>query len=124
MNYPGLVGLLAAAWVVSACGGAAIPQPQLTASEKAISAAEGGGANSVPKAQLHLKQAQDQVAEAKKLIEEEEDMERAEWLLRRAEADAELALTMAQEHAAKGEAEEAVEMVKLLREKLKSGGAK
>jgi hypothetical protein len=44
--------------------------------------------------------------------------------LRRAEADAELALTMAQEHVAKGEAEEAVEMVKLLREKLKSGGAK
>jgi hypothetical protein len=123
MNYPRLVGLLATAWVVSACGGAAIPQAQMTASEKAISAAEGGGANSVPKAALHLKQAQDQVAEAKKLIEDE-DMERAEWALRRAEADAQLALTMAQENTAKAEAAEAVEMVQMLREKLKSAGAK
>jgi len=124
MNYPRLVGLLATAWVVSACGGAAIPQAQMTASEKAISAAEGGGAQGVPKAALHLKQAQDQVAEAKKLIEEEEDMERAEWILRRAEVDAELALTLARESTAKAEAAEAVEMVQLLREKLKSGGAK
>jgi hypothetical protein len=124
MNYSRLVGLLATAWAVSACGGAAIPQAQLTTSEKAISAAEGGGAKGVPKAALHLKQAQDQVAEAKKLIEEEEDMERADWVLRRAQADAELALTMAQEDTAKAEASEAVEMVKLLREKLKSGGAK
>ena len=114
---------MATAWVASACGGAAIPQSRLMASEKAVSAAEGGGATRVPKAALHLKQAQDQVAQAKKLIEEEEDMERAEWLLRRAEADAELALTMAQEDAAKAEAAEAVEMVQLLREKLKQAGA-
>lgn len=123
MNTPRMVGLLATAWLVSACGGAAIPQSQLTASEKAVSEADGGGANGVPKAALHLKQAQDQVAEAKKLIEDEE-MERAEWVLRRAQADAELALTMARENTAKADAAEAVEMVQLLREKLKSGGAK
>jgi chromosome segregation ATPase len=100
-----------------ACGGAAVPQERLTSVERAISAAEAGGAPAVPKAQLHLKQANDQLASAKALIADGEE-ERADWVLQRAEVDAELALTLAREDTAKKEAQEAVEQVEELRKQL------
>jgi hypothetical protein len=63
-----------------------------------------------------VKKAKDQVAEAKKLIENGEN-HRAEMMLLRAEADAELALALAQELATKNEAAAAQKQVQELRER-------
>ena len=117
MSYVRMSVPLLASSLLWACGGAAVPQQQLTASEAAIRGAETAGAPDVPKAALHLKQARDQVQAAKALIEEDEN-ERAEIVLQRAQADAELALALANEARAKQEAAEAVEEVELLRQKL------
>ena len=57
MKLSRLALCLATSSVLFACGGAAVPQERLTSVERAISAAEAGGAPAVPKAQLHLKQA-------------------------------------------------------------------
>lgn len=101
---------------LSACGGGAMPQDGLTSAEAAVRAAEVGGASDNPKAALHLKYARDQVAEAKKLIEEEE-FERAAALLDRAEADGELALALARVENAKAEAQAALDEVQELKRK-------
>lgn len=79
-------------------------------------AAEVGGAADNPKAALHLKYARDQVAEAKKLIEEEE-FEKAEALLNRAAADGELALALARVENARADAQEALDEVEALKKK-------
>jgi hypothetical protein len=66
------------------------------------------GANKVPAAQLSLKLAQDQIADAKKAMADDEN-KRADSLLIRAKADAELALAQTREQNAKAGVEEAVE---------------
>ena len=105
---------------VTGCGGAAVPQDQLTAAEAAVRAAEVGGAPDNPKAALHLKYARDQIAEAKKLIEED-DNEKAAALLDRADVDAELALSLARVENARAEALAALEEVKELRDRQGQG---
>lgn len=98
-----LVGLFGLAFSATACGGAAVPQEQLTSAQAAIRAAEVGGAPNDPQAALLVKKCEDGVAEAKKLIEDGQN-HRAEMVLMRAQADAELALALAQEIAMKNEA--------------------
>jgi len=66
------------------------------------------GANKVPAAQLSLKLAQEQIADAKKAMADDEN-KRADSLLIRAKADAELALAQTREQNAKAGVEEAVE---------------
>jgi hypothetical protein len=66
------------------------------------------GANSVPEAQLSLKLSQEQIAQAEKAMEEDEN-ERADSLLRRAQVDADLANAQAREKGAKTGHEEAVD---------------
>jgi hypothetical protein len=102
--------------IATACGGAAVPQEQMTAAQASIRAAEVGGEQGDPQAGLLLKKAKDQVAEAKKLIEDGQN-HRAEMMLLRAEADAELALALAQELATKNEAAAAQKQVEELRER-------
>ena len=102
-----VVGALAA----SACGGAAVPQDKLTSAEAAVRAAEVGGAADNPQAALHLKYARDQIAEAQKLIEDDENAA-AGMLLSRAEIDAELALALSRVEEAKAEAEAARQEIK------------
>jgi hypothetical protein len=114
MSYVRLSGLLAVAGFAVACGGAPVPQDRLTAAEAAVSAAEAGGAHNVPKAQLHLKQAREGIAEAKALIADDEN-ERANEVLKLAEVDAELSLALAREGAVKAEAQEAVDEVAKLK---------
>jgi hypothetical protein len=87
---------------VGACGASAPPTYQLTQSEAAIRAALEVGAEDTPQAALHLKMARDQVRSAKALMVEHEN-DRARHLLRRAEADANLAIALAKEDAAKQE---------------------
>ena len=105
-----LLALLGVAIFTTACGGAAIPQEQLTSSQAAISAAEVGGEQGDPQAALLLKKAKDQVEEAKKLIANG-DNHRAQMVLLRAEADAQLALAIGQELASRNEAETAEKQV-------------
>jgi hypothetical protein len=97
-----------------ACG-AAVPHQELTSAEAAVRAAEVGGAPAVPKAELHLKKARDQIADAKKLIEDDEN-ERAYFELKRAAADAELALALAEEADTRTQAQTALQRIQQLME--------
>ena len=110
-----IIVALAAGLFGVACGGAAIPQDKLTAAEAAVRAAEVGGAPDNPKAALHLKYARDQIAEAKKYIEEEEN-EVAAVLLERAGVDADLALSLARVENARAEAAAALQEVQKLKQ--------
>ncbi len=96
------------------CGSVPPPAERLTTAEAAIRGAEEVGATKVPRAALHLKLAEEQTDKAKRLMEDDYN-DRAELTLRRAQADAELAIAIAKEHetVAKAEAEQAkVEQLK------------
>ena len=88
-----------------ACGGSyPVPTTQLSSAEAAARSARELGAEKDPKAQLHLKLAEEQIAQAKGLIKEENN-HRADMVLQRASSDAELAVMLAKEKAAKEELE-------------------
>lgn len=110
------LGISAASAV--ACGGAAVPQEALSAAQAGVKGAEVGGANQDPKAQLHLKLANEQIEKAKKLIADDENEEAAR-VIERAQADADLALALAQEANARRQAKEADEQLGKLKKKLK-----
>lgn len=112
MLWVGLVAVSAAA-----CGGAAVPQEALTAAQASVKGAEVGGANEDPKAQLHLKLANEQIEKAKKAIEDG-DNEVAARLVDRAQADADLALALAQQAKSLREAKDADEQLGKLKKKL------
>ncbi len=92
-----------------ACG-ASFPAPvqRMADAESAERSARELGANSEPRAQLSLKLADDQIAGAK-LAMNDGDNERADSLLIRAKADAELALAQTRETGARVDRQEAVE---------------
>lgn len=88
-----------------ACGGSyPVPTAQLSSAEAAARSARELGAEKDPKAQLHLKLAEEQIAQGKGLIKEENN-HRADMVLQRAGSDAELAVMLAKEKAAKEELE-------------------
>jgi hypothetical protein len=101
--------------LTAACGGAPRPEAQAAKSKSAVSAAEAVGAQSYPKAALHLKMAKDQIGTADRLITDG-DNEEADLVLQRAEADAELALALAREEKQRVEAQEALKKVQELKE--------
>ena len=106
--------------IAALLAGCATTQPisteRIVASQSAIRAAEEVGAGNDPQAALHLKLAREQVEEARLLVEDNKH-ERADMLLRRAEADAELALAMAREQQLQTEAQEAIQEVRELRQR-------
>lgn len=104
--------------VLVACGGS-YPEPKdaQTSTEAAVRAAQEVGAEKDPLATLHLKYAKDQSEEARKLIADG-DNHRAEMVLARAKADAELSLMLAKAHNQKIEAEKAEAEVAEKRKKL------
>lgn len=95
-----------------ACG-SSVPPPtdRLASAEAAARSAKELGADNNPKAQLELKLATEQIDQAKKLMADG-DNKRADLILQRANADAELAVMLAKEANAKAEAEKAQENVK------------
>jgi hypothetical protein len=99
------------------CGSAALPTEHMTAAKASVAAAEAAGANDEPSASLKLKHARDQIEQAEKLIAEEE-YESAEWLLRRAAVDAEVALNLAEEAKTANDAMKAKEDLERLRREL------
>jgi hypothetical protein len=99
------VGWLCAGLAVGGCGGG-YPEPksQLQASQVAVEEAVKAGARLGPTSRKYLNLAVKQVEEAVSLVQNGE-YERADWLLLRAQADAELALALAnEEQDSKGEA--------------------
>jgi hypothetical protein len=92
--------------VALACAGAPAPTQRLASAQASLRAANEVGAKEVPAAKLHAQLAQEQVDQAQKLIEDGEN-ERADALLRRAQADAELAVAMTRDATSKQQAEAA-----------------
>lgn len=80
---------------LAACAGNP-PTEHLAASMAAVRGAETAGASSVPQAALHLKLAQEQIAQARTMIAKE-DYARADAMTIRAYNDAELALSLTRE---------------------------
>lgn len=80
------------------CASSPAPVDQLASAEASVRAARELGAASVPRAELHLKLAQAQVTQARKLTQDG-DNEQAKVVLTRARADAELAVSLVREAA-------------------------
>jgi hypothetical protein len=110
--FLGLALLLGGA--VSSCASAPPPVEKMEASQAAIRAAEELGAKKVPQAALHLQLAKEQSEAAKSSLAQGE-RERAEGLLLRAAADAELALALARESSARDEAQQAIDRIQAMK---------
>jgi hypothetical protein len=102
--------------VFAGCGSYPAPNERLSSAEASIRGAQEVGSATVPAAALSAKLAQEEVQRAKQLMQDGDNM-RAELLLLRAQADAELALAQAREAQAKTDAAQALEQVKALRGK-------
>ena len=102
---------------LAACG-ASSPKPEarMASSEGAIRGAEEVGAKTDPRASLHLKLAQEEREKALALVKDG-DNKQADLMLQRAEADAELAVALSRETAAKADAEKTLEQVQELKKK-------
>ena len=116
MVVTGVAGVTGAA-ILAACGSYAVPNDRMASAEAALRAAQELNAQSSPQAALHLKLAQEEIADAKRLMASG-DNERADYVLIRAKADAELALAQAKEAQARAEAHRTLEQVK----SMQSGG--
>lgn len=98
---------LVAPLMVACAGNMPPPTERLADAQGAERSAREVGANNVPAAQLSLKLSQEQIAQAEKAMAED-DNERADSLLRRAQVDADLANAQAREKGAKSGHEEAI----------------
>jgi hypothetical protein len=111
MKYGSRIGFklfvvaVAAAGFITGCA-TAVPL-QTEASASGIRAAEESGATEVPKASLHLQLAREELALARRLAAKGEK-EQADSMLKRSEADAELAVAYAHQESEKAEAMAAV----------------
>lgn len=101
------------AMMIAGCGSA--PEINKEASTSAIRAAEESGASKVPSASLYLQLAKEELEFAKGLAANDEK-EKAESMLLRAQADGELAVALSRSVSDKTEAANAVERVRQLRE--------
>ena len=97
-----------AALALCAGCGSSYPAPtaRMADSESAVRAAQEVGGQSEPQAALHLKLAQEQIDQAKQLMNDG-DNQRADFVLMRADADAELAVSLAREATARQQAKQA-----------------
>jgi hypothetical protein len=86
----------------------------MASAEAAARSARELGADKDPKAALHLKLAQEQIDQARKLMADN-DNHRADFVLQRANADAELSVMLAKESAAVTEAAKAKEKVNAMK---------
>jgi hypothetical protein len=85
------VAMAVTAW---GCSSGTPPVKEINQTQAAVRAAQEVGATSVPAASLHLKLAQDQLRDAKILMDRDEN-EAARAVINRARADAELAIALA-----------------------------
>lgn len=99
---------------IAGCSSYPVPNANVASSEAAVRAAEESGAKDVPQAALYLKLAEEQLQAGKDRIGEDEN-ERAEGLLLRAQADAELAIALSHTAESRDEAGKALAEVKAVR---------
>ena len=117
MKHVSKMGIMLFAVAVAATttvAGCANTPLRTEASTTRISTAEEAGAAKVPQASLHLQLAKEELETAKRLAARGEK-EKADSMLLRAEADAELAVVLSHEDAEKSEAMAAVARVSQLR---------
>jgi hypothetical protein len=113
MMMMGLMG--AASLALGACASSGpVPAARLAKSEAAVRSAQEVGAQQVPPAAIHLRVANDELAMAKQLIIDGEN-KRADYILMRAEADANAALSLTRETQARNEAQRTLDEVQKLR---------
>ncbi len=91
--------------VVAGCASYPPPSDHLASAIAEARGAQEAGAQQVPRAALHLKLADEQIAQARQMIEKG-DNQRADYMTLRAYNDAELALAIAREDAARKRAEQ------------------
>lgn len=118
MRHVSRIGMMvfAVAVVATAIAAGCASAPLRTeASTSGIRAAEEAGAAKVPQASLHLQLAREELELAKGLAGKGEK-EKAASMLTRAEADAELAVTLSRGDAEESEARAAVERARKLRQ--------
>ena len=119
-----ILWFVATSSVVVACGGSyPAPVQQMADAQSAERSAIELGAANLPRSQLHLRLAQEQMAQAKAAMSEG-DNARADALLGRAKADAELAIALSREENAKVAARAAVDQANAQRSTNASQGAK
>jgi hypothetical protein len=106
--------------LAAGCGSYPPPAERLTTAEAAIRGASEVGAGNVPRAQLHLQLAQEQTDKAKRLMQDGYN-ERAELTLKRAQADAELAIAIAKEYETTERAKRAQAKLEQLKAAMRSG---
>jgi hypothetical protein len=107
MGYESAVSLVATAFVVAAgCATYGMPVQHLADAEASIRSARDSYAAAPPAAQLHLKLAEEELAQARRAMSEG-DNERADFVLTRAHADAELAVGEERQAQAEGDAQQA-----------------
>jgi hypothetical protein len=104
-----------------ACGSYPAPTEKLVSSQGALRVAQEVNAAGNPQAALHLKLAQEQVEQAKQMMADGNN-QRAEYVLMRAEADAELAEALAREAQMKAQAQQAQEDVQKAKQRLRGEG--
>lgn len=109
-----IMPLVVAVVATGIIGGCANVPLRTEASTSGISAAEEAGAAKTPQASLHLQLAKEELESAKMLANKGEK-ERADSMLRRSEADAELAVVLSHGDTEKTEARAAVERAQQLR---------
>jgi hypothetical protein len=105
-----IVAALSVATLVGCGGSLPPPSDRLASAEAASRSARELGADREPTAALHLKLAQEQIDQAKKLMTDS-DNKRADLVLQRASSDAELAVMLAKVNNANAEAQKAKERV-------------
>ena len=101
---------------IAACGSFPKPDARISSSEGSIRGAQEAGAPAVPQANLHLKLAMEEREKGLALVNDG-DNEKAEYMLMRAEADAELANALARENAAKADTAKTSDQVEQLKKK-------
>jgi hypothetical protein len=99
--------------VALGCASHTVPPARFADTQAAISAADAVGAQNEPQAALHLKMARDELAKAKAFAADDSEDE-AELALSRASVDAEAALMITREAAARREAAKAAQEVQSL----------
>ena len=103
------VALVSAA--IAACGSSPPPTARYASASASIRAAHEVGAEKVPDAQLHLQMAEDQLTQAKRMIQDG-DNDKASWVLSRAQSDADLAVGLAREAQMRAAADQVSTQVK------------
>jgi hypothetical protein len=114
LRFSILAALVAAP--LMACAGAPRPEARIASTEGAIRGAQEAGARNVPAATLYLKLAEEQRQSALGLVKDG-DNHRAEMLLERSEADANLAIAMARAASAEHDAQAEDHKIEELKEK-------